>query len=541
MKRLPFSAAFAVLIGTLMSAISCTQSNIDVTDPYAYDDGSSVSHDLIVLGDRLEDPYTVANMTKAVSELYPTKASVIELVPTDHYIRILPSDESQLKTLDSLGVQMLDHPLDYEIVREGDYYHDPEIPEGGITWQYAVVPADFKMPDGIRYEIVDKCYIPSGDTKAVSASGDDLSWVDWDAVEERAFDITGNSALYEPSTRGSAKSRYPKGRISIMDKDYSSNPIGVKCVKVTCNVFVKFARVYTDEEGYYQMNRSFSSKPRYRIEFTNRKGFSLGYNWVLVKGSVSTLGKHGPEGYSICINESSNDNLFKRSVINNAAFDYYEGCTQRGASIPTPPKNLRIWMMGAMESSSAPMLQQGPVLDMDGVKQLLGDSAAIVIPVIRMFLPDIVVGLKNKNSYPEIYRTVVHELAHASHYMRVRNEYWDTLIKFMVSSYLSSGGVAYGAGTEDDAGYCDVTETWAYYVENALSRERYGDTEQVFGTSWRFRPQILLYLDDRGLNRFKIMQALSAEVHEMSSLKSRLISIFPEFKSTINEAFNKYL
>lgn len=541
MKRLPFSAAFAVLIGTLMSAVACTHSDIDVTDPYAYDDGSSVSHDLIVLGDRLEDPYTVVNMTKAVSELYPTKASSMELVPTDHYIRILPSDEAQLKTLDSLGVQMLDHPLDYEIIKEGDYYHDPEIPEGGITWQYAVVPADFEMPDGIRYELVDKCYIPSDGTKAVSASGADLSWVDWDAVEERAFDITGNSALYEPSTRGNAKSRYPEGRISIMDKDYSSNPIGVKCVKVTCNVFVKFARVYTDEEGYYRMNKSFSSKPRYRIEFTNSKGFSLGHNWVLVKGSVSTLGKHGPEGYSICIDENSNDNLFKRSVINNATYDYYAGCTQRGASIPAPPKNLRIWMMGIMESSSTPMLQHGPVLDMDSVKQLLGDSAAIVIPVIKMFLPDIVLGLKDKNSYSDIYRTVVHELAHASHYMSVRNDYWDTLIKFMVSSYLSSGGVPYGSGTEDDAGYCDVAETWAYYVENALWRERYGDTEQVFGTAWRFRPQILLYLDDRGLNRFKIMQALSAEVHEMNSLKSRLISIFPEFKSTINEAFNKYL
>ena len=32
------------------------------------------------------------------------------------------------------GFELLDHPMDYEIVREGDWYHDPGVPEGEITW-----------------------------------------------------------------------------------------------------------------------------------------------------------------------------------------------------------------------------------------------------------------------------------------------------------------------------------------------------------------------------------------------------------------------
>ena len=51
--------------------------------------------------------------------------------------------------------------LDYEIVREGDYYRDPDIPEGEFTWLYVVVPKTFSFPADMRVEKLDECYIPS--------------------------------------------------------------------------------------------------------------------------------------------------------------------------------------------------------------------------------------------------------------------------------------------------------------------------------------------------------------------------------------------
>ena len=115
-----------------------------------------VSHGMIVLGDRLKDPYTVENMQDAVASLYPTKGRTV-LAPTDIYVRFLPRNNDEYDRLVDLGVEMIDHPLDYQIVEEGDYYHDPSLSEDTITWQYAVVNAKFQFPYGIRYEVIDKC------------------------------------------------------------------------------------------------------------------------------------------------------------------------------------------------------------------------------------------------------------------------------------------------------------------------------------------------------------------------------------------------
>ena len=122
-----------------------------------------VYHGMIELGEKLEDPYTVENMQEALTKLYPTKAGRIDIQATDLYVRFLPADDAQLKRLKALDLYLMDHPMDYRIVREGDYYQDPEVGEEAITWQYAVVPQDFSFPEGIHYELLDECYISEHD------------------------------------------------------------------------------------------------------------------------------------------------------------------------------------------------------------------------------------------------------------------------------------------------------------------------------------------------------------------------------------------
>lgn len=500
---------------------------------YGYDDGHSISHEMIVLGKQLEDPYSLANMTKAFASLYPTKADVVQLEATDYYVRLLPRDEEDLRHLEALGVKMLDHPLDYQIVEEGDYYHDPEIPEGNITWQYAVVPPDFEAPSGVKCELMHKCYLAEAEN--VTKAG--LDWVDWDAVEEQSYRLTENSELLCPQTKGKTEAKIPSGRITIVDKDFDTEPIGVSGVQVSCNVFVKFDRCYADDEGYYKMKKSFKSKPRYRLVFTNRKGFTQGINAIFVKGSISTLGKHSPEGYSICVTENSEKKLFKRCVINNAAYDYYESCSANGVKIKTPPSNLTIWAFSPMQSSATLMLHQGAILDIDMIQEIIG----VYTPIVKLFLPDVILGTKNHNDYASLYHLVQHELAHASHYMQVGNKYWDKYAMMILRSYLSSGGVTYGTGTEEDSGYCEIGEMWAYYIENILYRERYEDWSTTFGDRYWFHPEIFLYMDKRGLNRFKIFAALTSDVTQRDELRARLLVLYPECKSVINEAFNKYL
>lgn len=488
----------------------------------------NLPHEMIVVGDRLEDPYTVDNMTKALASLYPTKAGRSVVKPTHLYVRFLPEDDTQFEQLERICPNLLDHPMDYEIVREGDWYHDPSIPDESITWQYGVVPVSFSFPSGIRHELLDSCYIPDPGTKS--------DGIDWDAVELEAFRITGNEQYVSACTKG-GDSVVPSGRITILDPEFPEGPVGLKGVMVSCNTFVKFSNAYTDSEGNYKMTRSFAGNPRFRIVFKNVMGFGIGMNLLLVPASVSTLGECPSSGVDVEISPASERKMFLRSVVNNAVYEYWNACeSSDNIRITPPPADLRIWLFHSLDRSSSVMLQQGAFIDSGLISEFLGEY----VPLVKMFLPDITLGVKNMNSYAEVYAATVHELAHASHFMQAGKSYWNSYIKYILKSFVTSGFVTYGVGTEDDHGFCEVGEMWAYYMQTVMFRDRYSDNNKVFGTSYWFSPQILLYLDDRGLNRYQIFQALGSDIEDKDLFQDKLLALYPQFKATINQAFGRY-
>ena len=295
--------------------MSCSKEGLRTERGLDYTYGKHIPHEKIVLGERLQNPYTTENMSKALQALYPTRADRVDMKTTNLYVRFLPADQSEYDRLRAMGLDLMDHPMDYDIVVDGDWYHDPGVPEGDVTWQYAVVPREFSFPD-IRYEILDECYIAENDP------GTRSDGIDWAAVEREAYVLTRNgSRLASPSTRASEKMT-PSGRITIEDEDYKGgHPFGVAGVRVSCNSFVKMSHCYTDRDGYYQMDKSFASDVRYRLVFKNEKGFSIGFNLVLVPASVSTLGKSSPEGVNMTVTKDSEEKLYRRCVVNNAAYD----------------------------------------------------------------------------------------------------------------------------------------------------------------------------------------------------------------------------
>lgn len=517
-----------IAVAAALSLAACSKSSYELEYP-----GSQavrlVPHDEIVLGKHLDNPYTVENMTKALASLYPTKAGRVKIEPTDLYVRFLPLGDEQYRMLQDMGVEMLDHPMDYEILREGDYYHDPEVEAEGITWQYAVVPKDFEFPEGINYEKLQDCYLSENDP------GTKVDGFDWEEIEREAFRLTGNAGmLSEPLTKGGGV--VPQGRICIVDDRYPSEPIGVKGVMVSCNVFIKFGTAYTDENGFYRMNKSFSNNPRYRLVFKNRKGFGIGFNLILIPASISTLGKESPEGLSCTIDRTMNSALFTRSVVNNAAYEYYDFCSEDGLVMKTPPADLRLWLLHLTSASSSIMLHHGAIIDNSIIGKFLGQYAALV----KIFLPDITIGVREWVDYASIYADTVHECAHASHYAAVGNDYWDSLEFFELKAFVTSGGINYGLGVEEDHGICEVAEMWAYYVETLMYSKRYPDEGRVFGGSFWFYPQIFSYLDERGLSRFKIFRSLEEGVDSRETLQSSLLSLYPSFKSSILQAFSRY-
>ena len=511
---------------------SCTGLDLAPGEGIRDAEGNRVEHGMIVLGRQLEDPYSVENMNQALAALYPTKADRVVLAPTHLYVRFLPADAGQYELLERRGLTLLDHPVDYEIVREGDYYHDPDVAEDRITWQYTVVPKDFAFPPGIRHEVLDSCYLPPEGASTKADGG-----VDWDAVEREAFRLTGNGSLLDASaaTKGAASAQ-PSGRITILDDAPGREPEGVRGVRVSCNSFVKFAHAYTDEEGRFEIGKTFASRPRFRLVFKNSAGFAIGLNLLLVPASVATLGKQDAVGLEYAVTRESDRRLFSRCVVNNAGYDYYKRCGAEDPAMKAPPSNLRIWLFQRLDTGCAMMMQQGVLVDGSKLASLLGEYIALV----KVFLPDITLGLKGRDSYAAIYADAIHELAHASHYMLTGREYWDRFARFVITSFVTSGFVTYGVGTEEDHGYCEVGEMWAYFLQTLFFRERYGDTAPGFGLSYWFHPQILLQLAEHGLSFSKIFQVLGPDVTDKAMLQKKLVSYYPEYKSDINQAFARY-
>lgn len=524
MKKFPMM--FLPVALCLSAMPSCSKSVFDANPNAGFQ--SPLYHDEIILGDQLDNPYALENVKSAFTSLYPTK-SPNELKATDYYVRFLPEDDAQLEHLYSLGLLLVDHPIDYEVIRDGDYYRDPSLEENEITWQYAVVPLDFEFPEGIRHELLEECFI-TGDN--VTKSFPDI---DWSAVEAEAFRITGNQdMLAAADTKGG--SSYPEGRITIKDPEADGGqPVGVNGVQVSCNVFVKFASTYTDEDGYYKIPKKFTANPRYRLVFKNSKGFSIGFNSILYPASVSTLGRNSPAGTSVMIDASSDRKLFRRCVVNNAAADFYRRCTVGDLNISEPPSDLCFWMFDNYDASSTVMLHHGTVMDKESENMLF----KVVSWVIGYFAPDITLGTENCATYREICTLVNHEMAHACHFSKVGKDWWDAYIMYIAKNFLE-GRETYGDAAQDNSGICAVGEMWAYYLESKMYVARYGGRNPGFGNSYWFRPQILTSLEDRGLTTSDLFAAFDESVTDKESLRDALVKLYPSKRTSILQIFNRY-
>ena len=493
-------------------------------------EGETLSHGMIVLGDRLENPYKTENIRDAYVSLYPTK-SRDEIETTHLYVRFLPESDEEFELLTESGLDLVDYPLDYEIVVDGDYYHDPSVGEDNITWQYAVVPSDYEFPE-VRYEIIDECFITEYEPVSRAADG-----IDWEEVEREAYRLSGNGDMLADETDTKAGKVYPSGRITIVDEDaFGGKPFGVAGVRVRCNTFVKFANTYTDRDGYYSIPKKFAADLKYRLVFKNEKGFAIGFNLILVPASTSALGKGPATGLSATVTRDSDRTLFLRSVVNNAAYDYISRCSADDMNLTLPPGDLRIWLLSKLDASSAVMIHHKVVVSHSLVAGFLGYFASL----LSYFAPDVTIGTANMQSYADVYRTVCHELAHCSHFSQVGKDYWNRYVEYILRSYLKSGGSAYGDGTAEYAGYCEIGEMWAYYLESVMYQERYGGPMPQFGTGYWFSPQIFRYLDDRGLSRSDFLSVMQPDVTGIEVLKDRLVARFPDRSEMIEQVFSRY-
>jgi hypothetical protein len=278
-------------------------------------------------------------MQKALNNIQQSKSLAkrkgtsdnLEITTTHLYIRFKPVNEEELNLIErDTTLILFDHPMDYEISEEGDFYQDPEIPEELPTYQYTSVEVDKELPN-VPYEILANLYIPYDenedndieDENTLSKSTSKLNEKNiLGILEDEALRITGNLEQEEESTALQRcwfcrPSKWqPKGKITLWDTTVDDY-VGVEGVKVRAGRWFKWRTAITKADGSYAFAARFRRKVRYKMDWER-------YHFALRSGFWASAQYRGPykkDDWNWQIKDGDRHQYY--GTIFQAAYDFY--------------------------------------------------------------------------------------------------------------------------------------------------------------------------------------------------------------------------
>ena len=232
---------------------------------------------MIVLGEKLDNPYTVDNMNRAYINLKSFNPDIPDIsIKTTHlYIRFKPGNYDEMETLfDDTSLKLSEIPYDYDIAFDGYYYHDPLLHNSSYTWLYTVVEKDKPLPD-IYHEILADLSLPPA-TEELKSTFDDQLIEFYDRLEHEALKITGNLDDDPEIKFTKANSWQPGGRITLWD-DVAQDYIPIEHVVVKARRWFRTISGITDADGNFVCNGNFKRPANYKIVW-KRYQFSVNTN-----------------------------------------------------------------------------------------------------------------------------------------------------------------------------------------------------------------------------------------------------------------------
>ncbi|HKK62278.1 MAG TPA: hypothetical protein VJ951_06950 [Bacteroidales bacterium] len=543
MKKISFFLLFLALLFNY----ACEKENVSSLDQPEFE--ASPPEGMMILGEKIKNPYSVENMKKALDNLktsdeFKSLSQEDVTISTSHlYLRILPKNEEEVNWfIEDTTMEMFDYPLDYEIIKEGFFYQDPDIPLGNPTWLYTTVPVDFKLPD-MNIEVLDECYIPDYDNVTLK-SASKITWLK--ELENEAFRITGNADDEKKSSQELMASEVPSGRFRVHNTSNDALE-GLRRVKVRVHRVVKWDTDFTDDDGYYQMSKSFRRNPHYAIIFENSNGFKIWGNWAFLAPANYNMGYHDNTGHSKDFWKDSQG--WPWAIVNNSVCDHRDKCDD--LSIERPPTDLRVWFNETNNQSwsgAAPMLRRTygyyGFNTHSMVANFFLNTTGIVITanllsnLLQFCEPDIFINFDQDysgNTTNELKALVYHEASHASHYSLVGNNYW---VKYI--NYIITYG-AYGDGTGSNAMYCGWGEMWGNYFGNYLTAIEYCGTSVHWsdGKDW-YNPGFLRRVDNiSDVTTWEVFQSLTGSPVSMAQLKINLYNK-TSYDNQVDNAYDAY-
>jgi hypothetical protein len=466
----------------------------------------SVEYQTILGNQLIGNPYSVSVMQQASINLYG-HASGISV--NKKYIRFRPMDEDQMDLLLNLDIELFDYPLNYDVIIEGDFYKDPNIGSNENPWFYTVVAPDFQPPSGIIYEWLGDLYVPDQDL--------------W--LEEEAFRITGNPTTdtcngvayrippcqnpLDPncdttSTGGGGNPinlRRPAGTITVWDSNIDQN-VPVRRVRVVARRWFRIETVYTDDQGHFQCNQQFSNRVNIFVKFINnhlRASGLFGNSllkalWPIKRG----LGVFAGDLTRINHVFQRGDNPARRiyrhwwaAQFMNAYLEFNEmAAGQLTGGLPTQKMKVVFTRLGLAGSSGVTTMSSqrlnagmpsGEFFRFYLAEPLTSMGAFYYnLPLNGLLFRKIDMGFGYRTesvwASNRVKDLMYHELAHAAHFNKVGDNWWNDLVMAESFTIVANFGVnnPYGDGTDGPhSEIISVAESWAEHVAQVFCDIRY--------------------------------------------------------------------
>lgn len=462
MKKQKFYLLFLLCI--LSFSISCQKEN-EVT-PVVEQKNIEIENQegLMELGKKLENPYSVETMTQAlknISSRINTDDLIIE--KTHYYVKFSPQNEDELNLLkQDTTLVLYNYPLDVEIIKEGDYYHDPSLPQDQPTYQYASVEVNHDLPKSVKYEILSELYIPDA-IPTDSNNNARLTSNDYvDILINEALKITNNAVDDNQNSRIETDEWQPMGRVRVWDNKVHTWT-NVEGVEVRARRWFTTHKGVTDGNGIFFCDGKFKGSARYSIDWET-------YHFSIRSGAVGQAGMKSSTTKDIWWNDIGEGSIhqYYATIFQAAHFYYYKDIL----GLKRPPLN------GFWKSQ----MKIG-LFDSEGRASHNDDRRyAGIRNQIKMYRTYKDGSFRNTERN---YITTLHELAHASHW-ELRKGDWDF-------------------NTEDK-----LQESWAVGVSWALGRLRYPNYNSISKVSFQwiidegereYTPVIIDLIDDFNQNK----------------------------------------
>ncbi len=297
----------------------------------------------------------------------------ITLKPSHIYIRFLPKDSVEFDLLEKTkGIELYDYPFDYEIEGLGQYYHDPTIPAGQPTWQYTVLGIGFKFPRMVKYEILEKLFLPEepvvGINEYLPPSEDPCETAQ--RLVNEAMRITGNAEEVVPISEncgggspgtggGNSCAGCPRGQILVANPENGAiirgtqRYDGVPNVKARARRWFTIKTAQTNDDGIFVINHNFTKAVNYSVKYTNVhamvKPVAIGFGPALLNGPKQ-------KGFWEYRSERGSGSYLWGAIMR--AVDDYHNIYAPQFNIGTPPNDIKFRACANNDCGVTTMLHQ---------------------------------------------------------------------------------------------------------------------------------------------------------------------------------------